>query len=215
MKLNIMGAAVVCGLVLCFSNATAQTGQWISLFDGKTLNGWKVSDDPSSFHVEDGCIVQEGPRAHLFYVGDVGNHDFKNFEFKAQVYTFKNANSGIYFHTRWQEKGFPNYGYEVQVNNSHRDIIRTGSLYNVVDVADKYAVDGEWFELYIKVEGNHVIIKVDGTTVVDYTQMTDKSRLVRREDHFGRYIGSGTFAIQAHDPGSKAMYKDIQVKLLD
>src|SRR5690606_20649381 len=117
MKSNIVGPAIVCSLVLWFSNATAQTGKWISLFDGKTLNGWKASDDPSSFRVEDGCIVQEGPRAHLFYVGDVGNHDFKNFEFKAQVYTFENANSGIYFHTHWQEKGFPNYGYEVQVNN--------------------------------------------------------------------------------------------------
>src|SRR5690606_3421731 len=125
------------------------------------------------------------------------------------------ANSGVYFHTRFQDEGFPNYGYEVQVNNSHRDPIRTGSLYNVVDVADKYAVDGEWFELYIKVVDNHVIIKVDGTTVVDYTQMTDKSRLVRKEDHFGRYVDAGTFAIQAHDPGSKVKYKDIQVKILD
>jgi len=148
-------------------------------------------------------------------MGDVGSHVFKNFEFKAQVYTFENANSGIYFHTRFQEKGFPNYGYEVQVNNSHRDPIRTGSLYNVVDIADKYAVDGKWFELYIKVVDNHVVIKVDGTTVVDYTQMADKSRLVRKEDHFGRYLDSGTFAIQAHDPGSKVKYKDIQVKILD
>jgi len=206
---------IACFLALWFTGAAAQTGRWISLFDGKTLNGWKASENESSFRVEDGCIVQEGPRSHLYYMGDVSSHVFKNFEFKAQVYTFENANSGIYFHTRFQEKGFPNYGYEVQVNNSHRDAIRTGSLYNVVDIADKYAVDGEWFELYIKVVGNHVIIKVNGTTVVDYTQMTDKSRLVRQEDHFGRYVDFGTFAIQAHDPGSKVKYKDIQVKILD
>jgi len=206
---------LVCCLALGLSGAAAQTGQWISLFDGSTLNGWKASENQSSFRVEDGCIVQEGPRAHLYYTGDVGSHVFKNFEFRAKVLTFENANSGVYFHTRFQEEGFPNYGYEVQVNNSHRDPIRTGSLYNVVDIADKYAVDGEWFELYMKVVDNHVIIKVDGTTVVDYTQMTDKGRLVRKEDHFGRYVDSGTFAIQAHDPGSKAMYKDIQVRILD
>jgi len=206
---------IACFLALWFSSATAQTGRWISLFDGKTLNGWRASENESSFRVEDGCIVQEGPRSHLYYTGDVSSHVFKNFEFKAQVYTFENANSGIYFHTRFQEKGFPNYGYEVQVNNSHRDVIRTGSLYNVVDIVDKYAVDNEWFELYIKVMGNHVVIKVNGTTVVDYTQMSDKNRLVRKDDHFGRYVDSGTFAIQAHDPGSKVKYKDIQVRILD
>lgn len=215
MKSSILCYAIACCLTLWFTDAAAQTGRWISLFDGKTLSGWKASENEPSFRVEDGCIVQEGPRSHLYYMGDVGSHVFKNFEFKAQVYTFENANSGVYFHTRFQENGFPNYGYEVQVNNSHRDAIRTGSLYNVVDIADKYAIDGEWFELYIKVVGNHVIIKVNDTTVVDYTQMTDKSRLVRKDDHFGRYVESGTFAIQAHDPGSKVKYKDIQVKILD
>lgn len=212
MKLKL---CIACFLALWLSAANGQTGRWVSLFDGKTLTGWKASDNAASFRVENGCIVQEGPRSHLYYVGDVADHAFRNFEFKAQVYTFENANSGVYFHSRFQETGFPNYGYEVQVNNSHRDAIRTGSLYNVVDIADKYAVDGEWFELYIRVEGNRVIVKVDGTTVVDYTQMADKSRLVRQEDHFGRYVGSGTFAIQAHDPNSKAMYKDIQVRILD
>ncbi len=202
-------------LVLSVQSASAQSGDWVALFDGKTLNGWKASENEASFRVEDGCIVHDGPRSHLYYVGDVAGHQFKDFEFKAMVYTFENANSGVYFHTRFQEKGFPNYGYEVQVNNSHRDIIRTGSLYNIIDVADRYAIDGEWFELYIRVEGHRVIIKVDGITLVDYTQMEDKSRLVRRDDHFGRYIDRGTFAIQAHDPGSKVMYKDIQVRILD
>lgn len=193
----------------------AQQREWISLFDGKTLKGWKASESQTSFRVENDYIIHDGPRSHLYYVGDVGHHSFKNFEFRAQVKTFENANSGVYFHTRFQEKGYPNYGYEVQVNNSHRDVIRTGSLYNVVDVADKYAVDGEWFELYIKVVDNNVVVKVGGKTVVVYTQMEDRTKLVRKDDHFGRYIDSGTFAIQAHDPGSKVMYKDIQVKILD
>lgn len=202
-------------LVLCGHGVSAQGEGWVSLFDGKTLNGWKASEDAGTFRVEGGAIVHEGPRSHLFYVGEVADHQFRDFEFKAQVYTFENANSGIYFHTRFRDTGYPNYGYEVQVNNSHRDIIRTGSLYNVVDIADLYAVDHEWFELYIKVQGDRVIVKVDGTTVVDYTQMSDRGRLVRRDDHFGRYVDKGTFAIQAHDPGSKAMFKDIQVRILD
>src|SRR6202041_129960 len=42
---------------------------WINLFDGKTLDGWKASDEPGTFSVEDGKIVVHGPRSHLYYVG--------------------------------------------------------------------------------------------------------------------------------------------------
>lgn len=188
---------------------------WISLFDGKTLSGWKASENAESFHIRDGAIVHDGPRSHLYYVGDVADHDFKNFEFKAKVFTFPEANSGLYFHSRFQEKGFPNYGYEVQVNNSHKDRIRTGSLYNIVDLSDHYALDNTWFELYIKVVDKRVQVKVDGVLVVDYTELDDKDRLVREKDHFGRFLSAGTFAIQAHDPTSKAMYKEIMVRILN
>ena len=41
--------------------ATAQTDGWISLFDGKTLDGWKASENPSTFSVADGAIVVNGP----------------------------------------------------------------------------------------------------------------------------------------------------------
>src|SRR5665647_2178683 len=107
---------------------------WISLFDGKSLNGWKTNENPGTFRVENGAIVVEGPRSHLFYDGPAKNHDFKNFEFKAQVMTMLGANSGIYFHTAYQETGCPSKGYEVQVNNSHSDWRRTGSLYAIEDV---------------------------------------------------------------------------------
>lgn len=188
---------------------------WVSLFDGKTLAGWKASENPESFRVEDGAIVHEGARSHLYHDGKVGNHDFKNFEFRAKVYTFPLSNSGLYFHSKFQEKGYPNYGYEVQVNNSHKDRIRTGSLYNIVDLSDKYALDSTWFELYIKVVDNRVQVKVDGILVVDYTELEDRNRIVRNDSHFGRFLTSGTFAIQAHDPNSKAMYKDIMVRILN
>ena len=81
-----------------------------SLFDGKSLDGWKANENPQSFKVQDGNIVVNGQRSHLFYVGPVNNHDFKDFHFKAEVMTFPNSNSGIYFHTKYQDKGFPNAG---------------------------------------------------------------------------------------------------------
>src|SRR4028118_1789500 len=92
--------------------------QWISLFDGASLANWKASEHPSTFSVENGMIVVHGPRAHLFYEGPVMNHRFKNFEFKASVMTTKGSNSGIFFHTAYQETDWPSKGYEVQVNNT-------------------------------------------------------------------------------------------------
>lgn len=185
---------------------------WISLFDGKSFGGWKVGDSDTTFKIENGTIKVNGPVAHLFYVGDVHNHDFKNFEFKADVMTKPGSNSGLYFHTVYQEKSWPEKGFEVQVNNSHTDWKRTGSLYDIVDVKEKYAKDNEWYTEQIIVKGKHVVIKVNDKTVVDYTE---PESFQAPGNHSGRRISSGTFAIQGHDPGSTVYFKNIMVKPLD
>src|SRR4051812_36361595 len=95
---------------------------WQLLFDGKSLDGWKASETPGSFTVQDGILVVFGKRSHLFYEGPVANHDFKNFELQVDIMTFPKANSGVYFHTEYQQTGFPAKGFEVQVNNSHTDV---------------------------------------------------------------------------------------------
>jgi len=189
---------------------TGQDG-WISLFDGKSLKDWKVGKNASTFSVDSGMIIVNGPTAHLFYVGDVHNHDFKNFEFKAQVMTTPGSNSGIYFHTVYQEASWPEKGFEVQVNNSHSDWKRTGSLYDVQDIKEVYVKDYEWFTEYIKVEGKHVIVKINDKQVVDYTEPENTKA---PDNHSGRVISSGTFALQGHDPNSKVYFKDIMVKPL-
>ncbi|MCE2811399.1 MAG: DUF1080 domain-containing protein, partial [Planctomycetaceae bacterium] len=74
---------------------------FVSLFDGKTMNGWKVNENPGSWKVEDGNLVCKGERAHLFYVGN--DKPYKNFHFKAEVKTETNSNAGIYFHTKYQD----------------------------------------------------------------------------------------------------------------
>lgn len=186
----------------------AKKPKWVSLFDGKTLNGWKVGENAASFKVEDGAIVVNGPVGHLFYDGSVGNHDFKNFEFKAKVMTMPGSNSGLYFHTKYQEKSWPSKGYEVQVNNSHTDWKRTASLYDIKDVKETYVKDNEWYTETILVQGKRIITKINDQVVVDYTEPDniDQSK--------GRKLSSGTFAIQAHDPKSKVLVKDIMVKIL-
>ena len=188
-----------------------QRDEWVSLFDGKTLNGWKVGANAAAFKVENCSIVVNGNVSHLYYDGEVQQHQFKNFEFKAEVMTTPGSNSGIYFHTQYQEKDWPEKGYEVQVNNSHTDWRRTGSLWAIQDVKETYAKDNEWFTLHITVKGKHITVAINDKKVVDYTE---PDNVQREEGMNGRIISSGTFALQGHDPKSKVYYRNIKVKVL-
>ena len=190
----------------------AQKDGWISLFNGKNLDGWKISENPSSFSVVEGEIKIDGPRAHAFYVGEVNNGEFKNFEFIAEVKTMPKANSGIFFHTAYQESGWPNKGYEVQVNQTHSDWRKTGSLYSFNDVKETYVKDGEWYTEHIIVKGDHVTVKINGKTVMEYIESEDKNRPANAGE---KKIDKGTFALQAHDPESVIYYRNIKVKVLD
>ena len=193
-------------------SAAEKAEGWQLLFDGQSIADWKASDLPGTFSVSDGQIVVKGPRSHLFYLGPVGNHDFKNFELKVDLMTFPHANSGVYFHTQWQEKGWPAKGYEVQVNNSHSDPSRTGGLWGVVDYPEVTAPDGVWQTLSIRVEGMHVVTRINGKLIVDYTQEAKPPRAAGLEE---RLLTHGTFALQGHDPGSETHYRNIKVKVLE
>ncbi len=202
-------------LVICLTSsanrlAFGQDGNdgWISLFDGKTLNGWKASENKGTFGVRDGIIVAQGPRSHLYYVGPVENANFKDFEFKADVMTRPGANSGMYFHTEYRETDWPRKGYEVQVNNTHSDWRKTGSLYGIKDIRESPAKDNEWFTQHIIVDGRQVTVIVNGRTVLEHT--VEETGSGRR----GRSLSSGTFALQGHDPGSTVYYKNIMVRPL-
>ncbi|HLT82574.1 MAG TPA: DUF1080 domain-containing protein [Cyclobacteriaceae bacterium] len=185
---------------LSIAPVSSQDDGWISLFDGRTLNGWKVNENPQTFTVVDNAIVAHGPRAHLFYVGEVANHHFTDFEWKADVMTTPGSNSGMYVHTEYQEEGWPEKGIEIQVNNSHTDWRRTGSVYALKDLREPPAKDNEWFTQHIIVKGNKITVKVNGKTVNEYT------------DTEGKLTG-GTIALQGHDPDSKVYYKNIMVRL--
>ena len=220
-------------LVACNSaHVIADDSEWHELFNGKDFDGWTVNvENPNSIVVEDGVIKVKGRRTHLFYSGPVANADFRNFEFRAMVKTFPNANSGIYFHTEYQDEDWPEKGFEVQVNNGGGGAILTGSLYDVADlrvprendpdfvlryirdvshvfVNESPAKTGEWFEYTIIVRDFTVETRINGKTQIIWTQPEGWARP-------GRRIDSGTFALQAHDPGSEVHYKDIRVKILD
>jgi len=201
----------ITAFIFLTSLTTEYKTKWVSLFDGKSLEGWKVGNNANTFSIEDGTIAVNGNVAHLFYDGSVQDHTFKNFEFRADVKTLPGSNSGIYFHTEFQQSSWPQKGYEAQVNNSHTDWRRTGSLYAIEDVRETYAKDNEWYTEYIKVEGKNILIKINGKTVVDYTE---PSNVKRPEGMKERVLSKGTFALQGHDPKSKVYFKNIKVRVL-
>jgi hypothetical protein len=207
---------------LCFALAlgcplAAKSNEWISLFDGRTLTGWQANENEETFSVRDGMIVAQGQRSHLFYVGPVADHDFMNFELSAEVKTAPKANSGIYFHTTFQQTGWPEKGYEVQINNTHpgsdsyRELKKTGSLYAVRNIFKSPVKDNEWFTMSIKVQGRHIQTKLNDLLVVDYVEPEEP---VRKGEHIGSVLSHGTFALQGHDPDSKVCFRNIRLKVL-
>ncbi|GAB3970696.1 DUF1080 domain-containing protein [Spirosoma terrae] len=207
-KTLILSAVVLSGV---FMNLTVRTNAdgWVSIFDGKTLNGWKAAENPATFSVQDGEIVVHGPRAHLFYDGPVGNHNFKNFEWKAKVKTMPGSNSGMFIHTAYQEKGWPAQGYEIQVNQTHTDWRKTGSVYALQDVKETFVKDDEWYTEQISVQGKKVTIRINDKIINQYTEPDSISN-----GSSPKKLSSGTVALQGHDPKSEVHFKDIQIKVL-
>jgi hypothetical protein len=178
---------------------------WQQLFNGKDLQGWTVYPKyTGEWKVKDGILIGSGPASHLFTIRD----DYENFRFRVEAKINDHGNSGQYFRTRFGP-GFPK-GYEAQINSTHRDPIRTGSLYHAfnprMSMEDKRKISvlqilvppDEWFTQEVIAEGNHIIIKVNGKTTVDYV---DKNNTYTK----------GRFALQQHDPGTVVQFRKIEV----
>ena len=192
-----------------------ETG-FVSLFDGKTLEGWKVSETPDSITVEDGAIVTEGKRAHAFYTGPVNDAKFDDFELRLKIRSFEGANGGVYIHTEYLESGWPTKGYEIQVNNTHSDWRKSGGLYGIVDVKeeDNPNKDEEWMDYRIRVVGQKITVWINGQ---EMATLEEDPKAERPEKMLGRFLlpEGGTIALQGHDPKSRVEYKDIRIKPLN
>ncbi|MCR9119662.1 MAG: DUF1080 domain-containing protein [bacterium] len=177
---------------------------WVLLFNGEDFTGWKIDKwNPKSFSIEDGAIKCHGNASMIYHVGKFENA--KDFHFSADVMTKPGANGGIFFHTKYQDRGWP-IGHEAQINATQRDPVKTGSVYIVKKNLESPAKDNEWFHYEIIVKGNRVETKVDGKSVVVYEEPADTTGT--------RKLSQGTFGIQAHDPGSIVLLKNIKVKEL-
>ena len=203
--------ALSCALtfVQAADKAEASEDGFVKIMDGKTFNGWKIAEEKAnSWKIEDGAFVAKGDRSHLFYVGD--DQPFKDFELKVEVMTEPGSNGGIYFHTKWQESGWPKAGFECQVNVTHTDWKKTGSLYDIANLGVTPAKDNEWWTQHITVKGNQVTVRINDKIVLQYNEPAG----AQPGKDFMRKISEGTFALQAHDPKSVVRFRNIRVKRL-
>jgi len=190
---------------------------WMPLFDGRSLRGWKASDSTQSFKVVEGQIVVNGARAHLYYMGEAGQADFKNFELSLEVMTRQWANAGIHFHTAYQASGFPSGGLRVLLTSSQGSAAqekvrpKTGSLYPYRNVYKQLVPDNEWFQLNILVRGKQVQVRVNNTLVVDYIE---PDAPVQPNSTFRGGLGHGTFALQGSIAAGTTCFKNIRVRPL-
>ena len=198
--------------------ALVQSQDWVELFNSTSLDGWTPNENPSSWRVEGGAIVADGPRSHLFYTGPVRSGQFRNFELEVEAMAAPRANSGVYLHTASQPQGWPQRGFEVQINNTatgeggYRENKKTGSLYGVRNVYRQFVNDNEWFTLNVLVRNRNVQVRLNGMLLVDYTEPVPAPAYPGMEKE--RRLGHGTFALQCHDPGSKVRFRRIRVRPL-
>jgi len=209
-RMNAFMSIAFC-LCLAVNQAIVRGEEWVSLFDGKSMTGWKPNEKPQSFSVENGELKFKGGMAHLFCVKD-GFADLKNFELKAEVKTLPGANSGIFFHTEDRGPGSLKKGYEAQINTSFvKDPRKTGSLVDVKDLDKSPVQDNEWFAYHLVVKGKQIIVNINGKVVVDYTEEDKPTRKKGREE---RVLSHGAIALQAHDPESVTYFRNIQARKL-
>jgi len=209
MKFTIRSLVFVSGLLV--AGSTIRADDWVTVFDGKSLAGWKANEKPESFSVEKGELKMKGGMAHLFCEKE-GFADLKNFEFKAEVKTLPGSNSGVFFHTENRGPGGLKKGYEAQINTSFvKDPRKTGSLVDVKDLDKSPVEDNVWYEFHLVVKAKHIIVNINGKPVVDYTEEDMPTRKKGREE---RLLSHGPIALQAHDPESTTFFRNIQIKKL-
>ena len=202
----------------CSTNGSkAQEGDFESLFDGRSLEGW--TGNKTSYVVEDEMIVirpeEGGSGGNLFTADQYGDFIFR-FEFQLTP----GANNGLGIHT--PPEGDAAYlGKEIQIlDHNHEKYAnikpyqKHGSVYGLVAAKTGYLKPvGQWNEEEVHVVGNKIKVTLNGTVIVDadLDEVTKEGTLDGR-DHPGLQKTNGHIAFCGH--GDVVRFRNIRIKEL-
>jgi len=208
-------------------SAQEKEGDWVLLFDGETLNGWR---DFKSENIGDGWTVEDGSLVALGKGGDSGgdiitDSVYESFDLKLEWKILEGGNSGVFFHVL--EEDYPavyatgpeyqlidDIGFPEELENWQT----SGANYAMHPPANtKIKPAGEWNTTEIIVEGPNVIHFLNGVKVVEYKLWTDEwNELVNngKWDDYPDYGKAMNGHIGLQDHGSKIWFRNIKIKEL-
>ncbi len=195
-------ACLAPGLAGGADKSTPEPG-WVSLFDGQTLGGWTSVPLPgqtSSWEVKDGVLEGSGGQSMLYSP----RGDYKNFKFRAELKINDKGNSGMY--VRSAKAASFTQGHEIQVNSTHADPIKTGSLYTLVHLFKSPVPPDTFFTQEVEVAD----VNYRGKLVTKFRISVNGEVLYEYLDR-ERQFQSGHFAFQQHDPGSHVTIRKVEV----
>lgn len=189
------------------------------LFDGESLNGWRVvPGSKSHFEVQDGTIHVSGKLPD----GQKGERGFleteataKNFvlQFDAKTNGEK-LNSGVFFRAMTGTEETPSHGYEFQIQNGIKNGDRTkpedfgtGAIFRRVPARLVASSDREWFTATLIADGPHFATWINGHPVVDWTDEREPNENPRE----GLRLDAGHFSLQGHDPTTDLNFRKLNL----
>jgi hypothetical protein len=187
---------------------------FVSLFDGKSLDGWQGST--KGYVAQDGVILCKKEGGGNLYT----NQEYSDFVFRFEFKLTPAANNGIGI--RAPLGGNPAFdGIEIQIldhdHEQYKDIKpwqAHGSVYGVVPAERGYLKPvGEWNSEEITVQGSHFVVKLNGHVIVDAdVAEASKNGTLDGAAHPGLKRKSGHIAFCGH--GAELEFRNIRVKEL-
>ncbi len=205
-------------------------GEWISLFDGQSVNGWhgfNKTEPVSNWIVEDGVLTCLGKTGGADVGGDiVSDQEFGNFELEWEWKISPGGNSGLMYHVVEDPKYKGPYetGPEYQLIDDIgfkaklEDWQKAGANYamNTADTTQKELKPvGEWNSSKIVYNNGHVEHWLNGKKIVEFQEGTPEWNNEKSEGKWKDYpdykiVNSGKIALQDH--GDRAWFRNIRIK---
>ncbi len=154
----------------------ANDGEWVALFDGKTLDGWEQRNGFAHYDVRDGSIVgtsvPNSPNSFLFTKEQFGDFEL---EFEVQVDAALNSGVQIRSHSRPDYQNGRVHGYQVEIavggfSGGIYDEARRDKFLNPEPVTSEVRAllkPNEWARYRVVCQGDHFQVWVNGVLVTD------------------------------------------------